>query len=294
MCSHVLNKNIYIVSILMDKNKLSFLNHKNQIVMSDRLSKLLNEHGFSFVKMPRPIQLLDLFAKDSRGHLISIGNITDLFLKKAEPLPENTLNQPVPSEIGGLIDKKVDMKLSINLLKGFLPESVGVESAFSNANNINFSFNDAKLDSTSLIQLDIFINDANIQEKSQTFKDKLKDSEIYVVTDVLKSKSFSVEALGANDTSIALDGPEIEKIIEANAKLKRTSENKAKIVYEGDNNLAIGIRAAQIHNNKSWLMPWKDLSFSLRSGKTHQVRGESAAAPKIDFLNQKFVQIETE
>ena len=260
--------------------------------MPDRLSKLLNEHGFSFVKMPRPIQVLDLFAKDRKGHLIPIGNITDLFIKKNEDLPDTELNQPVPSEIGGLIDKKVDMKLSMSLLKGFLPHSVGLESAFNSANNISFSFLDANLDSTSLIQLDVFINDAEIQEKSTTYKEQLKDSEIYVVTDVLKSKSFSVEALGANNVSLTLDGPEIEKVVKANANLKRSSEKKAKIIYHGESDLAIGIKAAQIHNNKSWLMPWKDLSFSLRSGQNQSVRGASATASKVQFLNDKFIQID--
>ncbi len=259
--------------------------------MSDRLSKLLSEHGFNFVKMPRPIHILDLFAKDQTGHLIPVGNITDLFIKKTEELPENKIDQPVPSEIGGLLDKKVDMKLSLSLLKGFLPKSIGFESAFNNANNISFSFLDAQLDSTNLLQLDIFLNDANVQEKSQGYKDRLKDSEIYVVTDVLKSKSFSIEALGSNDASLKIDGPEIEKVVEANAALKRSTENKAKIIYEGDTNLAIGIKAAQIRNNRSWFTPWKELSFSLSSGEINKVRGESASAPQFEFLKDKFIQI---
>lgn len=259
--------------------------------MSDKLSSLLKDHGFSFVKLPRPIQLLDLYSRNTKGHLIRVGSINDLFVQKETSLPANIIDQPVPTEIGGLVDKKVEMKLSMSLLKGFLPNSVGIESAFNNANKISFSFINAKLDSTVLIQLDKFINNADVSENIKTYKDKLMNNEMYVITEVLKSKSFSVEALGANDISVDLDGPEIEKIVKANTNIKRSSGNNAKITYEGDQDLAIGIKAAQIHNDKSWKF-WKEMNFSLRSGSIESIRGESATAPEIQFLKDKYIQID--
>ncbi|MCB9304812.1 MAG: hypothetical protein H6566_29640 [Lewinellaceae bacterium] len=240
----------------------------------NNLSNLLKGYGFGFVKTPRAnIELLRLLAKDADGNLNPIGFLSDLFIQYSLPYPDEELDMPIPNELGGLKSTETSASMGLKILGGYFKNPIGLDTAFGKADKIVFSFLDAKTDSVNLIQLDEFINDAQVNSRARTFKERLENDEIFIITDTLKSPSFSVELLDSNNAKVDLNTPEVEKIIEGNTNFQRTKDRVGHFSYVGNEDLVFGVRAVRlIYEKKKWYSK-KEAGFRIEEESGYVVRG---------------------
>ncbi|MEM1321473.1 MAG: hypothetical protein AAGG75_14550 [Bacteroidota bacterium] len=262
---------------------------------NDNLAAILQQYGFSFVKLPRPnLEVLQLMAKDPEGYLMKIGNIQDLFLQRYMAYPSILEEMPVPQELSDNKSNKTEASVGIKLLSGILPQPASVATAFDSAASIAFSFKDATMDEVNLIQLNKFLNDADVDKNAGGYSDQVTNSEIYIITHVLKSKHFTVEALNSNGLSMDLEGPEIQDVLSANAKLKREKQSSAKMTYESEDPLVFGIKAARlIYNRGSWFWGREKAGFKIEAQPGAIVRSSEQIQVNlfVDENDDPFVDI---
>ena len=258
-------------------------------INNDHLAEILQAYGYGFVKVPSTdIQTLALLVKDPEGYLTSVGTLKDIFERKVLDYPDTEENITVPSRFQGLQDKSTNIDVGLKILAGYFPNPIGLEGVFGHADKISFSFDNVLMDRINLIQLDQFLKDAKVGIKAGYFKDKLEKGELYVITAVLKSSTFSIKALDGSNAKVDLTGPKVKNLIESHANFKHHSEDTGTLQYEGKEQLVFGIKAVRIHYDKPGWWNTKDGSFSIRMEEQVTMRSTE------DFPVQTLSTAETE
>lgn len=244
-------------------------------------SKILEDSGFGFVRLPRTnIKVLQLLSRDSTGNLWVIGDIEDLFLSKILPLPDKDEDIAIPKKLQGLKSNDSNGSIGLKLIEMFFGGG-SLLGKLNKANKIIFSFEDSRMDSVKLIQLESFINDAGINKTALSFKEQLENGDIFIISDVLKTNKLSIEVLDSADKNLTLSTPEISDLATINANFNFSGKVEGKFSYEGEKPVVYGIRAVQIfYNRKKW---WKKdaAGYTLKPHNTKELRGIE------DFPSQK-------
>lgn len=184
-------------------------------------------------------------------------NIIALFESSQVGPPPIKKDAPTPN-LTGTLTLKTDFNSSIGFLEG-LKNLIGVNLAvkyqYNNDDALVFSFENPQLDQiTSFVELDRFINTSKVIDGS--FGEALKDSDIYIITAVLKSNKFSVGIVDTSKHGGNLDLPNIKGLIDSDLTLDRNKNEKRGMEYAGATPLVFGVQAVQLLYDKpalAWL-----------------------------------------
>ncbi len=167
------------------------------------LQKILSPLGYSTVALPQsgiaPLQLLSQQEADGVSPLNA--EISTFFKPDIVGLPPIIANTTI--NIQGDTWSSIDTNAQIGFLDKIL-SSLGIGKLKAGfgldiSNILEFSFKDIQKDSVGLLKLDEFLTSAVlIENKFRTYGERLKRSELYVISEVLKSSNISIETRKAN------------------------------------------------------------------------------------------------
>ena len=258
--------------------------------MANFIRNLLTQRGYSIVALPKtgihPLQLLS----DEDSHLSSLEADIELLFEpgKVPKVSPNTKVAPISGR------KALEFKLSagMDFLKGIFKalrlNSAKLE-AKANASRdykVEFSYENVKEDKVSNLALDQFLSAATaIEGKFRTYEERLKNSELYVITSVLKSNSFSIKITDANGQGVDLNTA-LQGMVEANVKIDRNHSDGYTITHKGEALLIFAFKAVQIYYDKAqWWEFWKSDEASFR------IREEEGLVLKADEVTDEDVPV---
>lgn len=249
---------------------------------SPALNNLLAYYGYNLIALPKPgVEPLLLLCK-SPGCLFSLdATITDLFPVEDEVLPDIQAAEPIGVEISGNASLTFGASGGVTFLNSLLSTfNLGqLKTSFKVDKDCNviISYHNIVEERISLLQLDKFIKRSKPNVAAfTTFKDKLFDNQLFVLSSVLKSNEFSVSITNKEGGQVELDAG-IKDILNANIKTQRQSDNAIVLKAEsGIQPFAFAFKAQQIiYDHKSWwnLFDRQVARFRIRDTQGQTLRG---------------------
>ncbi|WP_158617808.1 hypothetical protein, partial [Corallococcus sp. CA049B] len=152
---------------------------------------------------------------------------------------------------------------------------LGLESAYSQARRLSFTFHEVLRDSIDLLLLDQFLSAAELPPRSATVERMLDSDELFVITATLKARSLSVEAEGAHDAKLTVDTSAVQKVVGGKVGVSGERTALSKVTFEGPIPLVFGFQAVQLLYQEGTFSAMQPLGAGLSLGDD-----EEAAAPR--------------
>jgi hypothetical protein len=226
--------------------------------MSSVLQNQLSEYGYNLVALPKAeIWPLMLLYKVSSGVVASTNDSAEKFFKPTDAaLPIVVPGDPT-AEITGAANLEFNAEAGGSMLDRLL-STLGMGKAdaklrLNTGNKLDISYEQITEDVISLLDLDNYITGATPQaDKFRAFAAKLKASELYVISSVLKSNTFSLAVKNENGQSIDVTA-DVKGIVNANVSVDRKKDNALTLSYAGAKPLVFAFKAQQIiYEQSSW------------------------------------------
>ena len=209
--------------------------------------------GYILLSMPSSdVQPLGLLSLQNKGVVNTTAvRIDDLFVDSSKALPLISKDTILSPGINKTLSWDIDVNSHISLLQGLL-NYIKLSALFKLKKNKTVKVNllDARKNNVNEFELDAFINAAKVNQASEAFVEMLEENKLYVITDILKCKNYSLEYS---------DEKGIEAGVEANATalgeggitavLGKT--NIDNYTGQGENYITIALKAYQIHFEKN-------------------------------------------
>lgn len=250
---------------------------------------VLAETGYSTVALPRAgITPLQLLVKDKKT-LISLEGSIDL-LFEADIAPKPILDNVVAS-FNGQKALELDTTAGLNFLSGIFEAlkiqgaSLKADATFDKAHKFTFSFVDVREDKVNLLDLDNFISGA-IPSKDgfNTYMEKLLDSDLYVISHVLKCKTFAIDITDENNQKIDAEAA-FSKLGEGTFKIERNVDNGFHLIPDASGlEMVFGFKAQRIiYDKPKWFEFWKkeEAKFKIEAQEGMILRGLKNNEPEF-------------
>ena len=227
----------------------------------------LRKLGYTSLSIPAEnVKPLTLLLRTSKG---VVENLNESIDELWQPV---NLAKPAVSEDGDMAGQvsgfdTLDLKLegNFNFLQALTKIfSSGLKASLSldKSKKVKFKLEDPKNNTISIIKLDAFLQDAKLNTAAKSILERLQDGDLYVVTEILKAKSFSVEKGNAIEFKGEASIP-VKEIVDASVKTGIGSDRETMIGYNGDHYLTFGFKAFKIYC-KGDLERGEQVSFRIR------------------------------
>jgi hypothetical protein len=225
--------------------------------MSKVLTSILSDYGYNLVALPKEdIAPLLLLFKNYDSVSSAENNLQKLFAIADSP-PPIIVKDKIVAGLQGTANVTFDGEAGVDVLDWLLQKlkmgKLGGKFKLDGANTVKISYENVLEDKVGLLDLDDFISGSEPDtERFKTFKQKLENSELYVVNAVLKSNSFSVAVTGENGQQANLEAT-IKGILDANVDLKHNSDNSITLKNDNATPVIFAFKAQQIiYDQKQW------------------------------------------
>jgi hypothetical protein len=227
--------------------------------MSNVLQNQLADYGYNLVALPKadiwPLMLLykvsDTVVSSTNDSVVNFFKPTDAAAPTVKPG-----NDPMV-ELEGAANLVFDADAGVSMLSRLL-QNLGMGKAeaklkLNTGNKLDISYEQITEDVISLLDLDNYITGASPHEgKFHAFEAKLKGSELYIISAVLKSNQFSIAVKDENGQSINVEA-DVKGIVNANVSVDRKKDNALTLSYAGAKPLVFAFKAQQIiYDHQSW------------------------------------------
>ena len=236
----------------------------------DELVELLRKYGYNLVLLPREnIVPLQIFARTEKGLLRVIkdvfttpvlddknGMLGELFITDSQPLP-TSMQGDVVNEVKGKRSSEMGLDAGVDLMFNFLSlkdkekteeQKLKLKAVLKSIDKVNFAFGEQTTsDSVSHIALDSYMKDAEIRDSvGHTFREMIEKNQIYIVTSVLKSSSFTMKGTSEDHASVTLNLPKVKEILAGKIEGNIDVFEESGIKYKGDKQLVFGFKAVRL------------------------------------------------
>ncbi len=198
----------------------------------------LTKLGYNMVAWPKTdIHPLALLYKTANGVGAVEADLEELF-KPGDAAPPQIKPSAEATDINGVAELTFDAKAGVSMLDWLLNKlNLGKLSADVTLNDsyvVTVLYRKVKEDKVNLLLLDGYIsNSVTAITKFNTFKEKLENSELFVINSVVKSSDISITISDKNGQDINLDAT-VKGIVDANASAARKKSNTLELVYKTD------------------------------------------------------------
>lgn len=261
---------------------------------SDPVLSLLKDFSYNVVRLPRtgirPMQILEKQGDD----LVVLGDITDLFTPGAAQLPPIGPDEQA-SFINGKRTRNLSISVGLSLLGGIIRAMTGtklsLDVGYKKASALTFEFDDVKMNQVNQLQLSRFLTAARIDEAVGPPAKLLEADKLYIITNIIKSRKFTAEALSNSGKTVEVDVPVIKAVVGGSVGVKAEGGSSSKISYEGDVPLVFGFQAARIEFDKGAFKGFKQTGPNALRSLESSEGGDSAPemlltdAPFINFID---------
>ena len=253
---------------------------------SDPVLNLLNGFKYNVIRLPRtnikPLQILEKHDND----LAVLGEVTDLFVAGNAPLPSISPDEQAPF-INGQRTRELDINVGLSLLGGIIGAMTGskvkLDAAYKRANSLVFEFDDVKVNNVNQLQLSKFLTAAKIDTAVGPPAKSLEEDRLYIITNTIKSKKFTTEALQSGGQSVGVEVPIIKGAVGGSVGIRTEGSNGSKVIYEGDVPLVFGFQAVRMEFEKGVFKGFKPVK-SNEAGMRGIARPSSDAAQEFEML----------
>jgi hypothetical protein len=209
----------------------------------------LRQYGFNSVELPRrDLKPLDLLLKGNDGQFTTkVGDLSMIMSSERQP-PGVTSDEPT-ANIARKITRKVKAKLGLSilgaLLGGATGSKLGAEGGLNQASDLSVTYGDVVQDSTAVIGLQAWLQDAQVDAPNQTMV-WLNDEKLAAVTGVLRSAVISVSATRQNGASLELDIPAISGLVSGTGEISLDRSSGSQVTFTGPQPIAFGLQAFKL------------------------------------------------
>lgn len=219
-------------------------------ICSDPAIAYLKEFGYSVLRLPRrDFRPLLILAEQGRD-LVPLGELATIMV--AGPtikLPPIKADIPATS-ITGRRTRELSVGVGLSIIGTVIGAmgggKLGLDAKYKDAKSVAFEFTDVLTDDVEIAALDQFLGASDIDPASQHVATLLDADEIYVVTAVLKSSKFTVEATAQGGGSLDVKVPELQGIVGGNVTVSGSAGQSGKITYQATSPLVFGFQAIQL------------------------------------------------
>jgi len=228
-----------------------------------------NLNGYTLVAVPsdrlKPLHLLVMtehkVARDTDS------TIDEIFKIGKAPLPIINENYTLPSSMNNdiILDLKVsaDLKLLEGLLK-LVKSNASTGFNYNSNSTIKIKLLDPKSDSVPVAKLDAYIHNSTLNDDASSFISELKNDKLFVVTEIMKCKNFTIENISERKTNATAEVT-INQIGETKNELENSSNRINEMTYTGDDYLTVGLKAWRIFYEKEWMNLFGKGKFRIRT-----------------------------
>lgn len=204
--------------------------------------------GYCLVCMPSDqAQPLCILSMEEKGIATLRGfTISDLFVDSEVALPLISKDYNLSTEVNQSLEVQLSVDANLNLLQQLL-SFIHLSASFKLEKNrtVNVKLLSPKKNVVNDFKLDAYINSARADDSSTTYTGMLKKNQLYVVTDILKCKKYTLEYTNSNsfDTNVDAKAPAQG---DASAGIHAASSASDNVSNDGDDFITIGVIAYQI------------------------------------------------
>lgn len=248
----------------------------------------LRKFGYNVVRLPRSgVAPLLITHETSGGQLRELGVLTDIWESSTSP------PQIKDGETVGKIESQSTAKLEIgvgldvfgNLLKSLGLDAAKISASYGNAKTLQIHFGNVKRKHLSQLELGEYMANGKLKSQNNPYVDKYfkPGGQLYIVTEVLASNSFSISAFDESEKGLEVSLPEIQSVINADAKVTASQKSESTIEFEGKEYLTFAFLCTHLSYNAQEKQ-WQIDDFPL-PGSHHLSKDADSIELTEDFRN---------
>lgn len=249
-------------------------------ICKDPATTYLQRLGFNVIRHPdaglAPMKLVGRRAGETR----LLGDLQQLIEETEQRLPEWKKDIEA-AEISGQSTSSLKASLGIQILGdliGALGGNIGVKAAYEQAKRVTFTFGDVVKDRVMPLDVGQYLCDAEIDFGNKVLREYVLGSgQLFVITEIVKSKSFTVEASSKSGGSLELEVPVVNDLVGAEVEVSGEAETSSKITYDGKDRLPFGFQVFEIGVDNGDLRV-----FSAAAGSVPMSVDPAKAAPDLN------------
>jgi hypothetical protein len=218
-------------------------------ICNDQSTTYLKRLGYNVVRHPREgIAPLDLIGKQN-GETRWLGKIDKLITQPpaTKPAPKKDL---VAAGINGQQSSKLKIGVGANVLGtivGAMGGNLGATISYTNARKLTFAFKDVLTDVIAPLDVGNYLRDGDVDAGNDVLAEYvLGNGELFVITEIVKSKSFGVIYEREDGVAASVDVPEIQGLVGGAVKLETASGSTSTVTYTGQTRLVFGFRCFEV------------------------------------------------
>ena len=206
----------------------------------------LNGLGYNVVRLPRVgIEPLDILGKDDKS-VERLGHVDQMWTSPQSLPPVNGpqaatgVSGQKTSELKASIGLKI-LSAALGAMGAAVPE---VSFGYSKARKVTFTFTDVQVYLVDPLVVGNYLAAGDLSSGNpfvrRYFEDD--DTEAFILTEVLKSKSITVTALDESNAEVGVDFPAIQQVVGAKVNVTSKTSTNTTLTYSGGFELSFGFR----------------------------------------------------
>lgn len=216
----------------------------------------LTNLGYSLVAWPKAaIYPLLLLYKTANGVSSIDARLAELF-KTGDVAPPRIIRDDEAADIKGSAALVFDASAGVNILDWLLNKlhlgKMSADVKLNKSYEVTVSYKNIREDKVSLLALDGYLSRSKpSRERLNTFREKLEQNELYVITAAAKSADISISIASTDGQDISTDST-VKGIVEANMKAVRKKNEVIELAYKTDEDkpVVFAFKAQQIIYDK--------------------------------------------
>jgi hypothetical protein len=209
----------------------------------------LNKFGYNVVRLPRTgIEPMDVLGK--RGSLERLGRLSSVW-KTTKPEP--SVGQPsrmadIEGQKTDQLELSIGLKLLSNALQGLGAAVPTLDAAFQQARKVQFHFTNVTSTSVSPLEAGNYLASGDLDTANPLVAPYFleEDGDAFLIVDVLKSDSVTVQATNDKGADVKVDVPALKQLLSANVGVKTSGASQNVITFQGQTPITFGFKAFAI------------------------------------------------
>ena len=249
--------------------------------MAKVLKTQLSDKGYNLVALPKEDIAPLLLLYKNGDDVSSVESPVQKLFKTGDSAPPTIEKDKIVIGMDGEANITYDAGGGINMLDWLLKKlnmgQLEGKLKLNGTNTVRICYENVMEDKVSLLNLDNFISMSEPDTKGfNTFKDKLENSELFVVTAILKSNKFSIVVEDENGQAVNIAAA-VKNIVDVTVDVSHNKNNQITLKHDSAVPLAFAFKAQQIlYNQKKWWQFFKseEANFHLKDLKGTTLKGE--------------------
>ncbi len=229
--------------------------------------KTFKDSGYIMMAVPRDdVGPLDLLYKSDKGVLNrENAPLYELFISQSIACPAISKDVDLPTDINTEENLDLSVESSLGLLDSLvklIKTKLSAKFSYDKQSKIVLRLNNPKSNTINLLQLDRFLQAAVLDKTAADAAKKFDNGQLYVVVEIIKTKSFTLEDKNASQLAVNTD-LSVSEIAAASGNISSGKEKNTSVTYTGDEYLTFGVMVRRILYDKPGLFSFKKGSIRL-------------------------------